>query len=191
MALGIVDQETAKYAKIWRQPNYGDHSPGENILDLFLEISGCEAQHSVIDIGCGNAKAARKLAARGVRVDLLDLTDAQIPDDVREAHRLMIGPVWGPWSSAGPQGYDFGYCCDVMEHLPKEYTMLAIHRILEECRNAFFQIAFAPDQFGKTIGEPLHLTVEGFTWWRDRLNEAGHLAEARDFVACGVFYVSR
>ena len=43
--------------------------------------------------------------------------------------------------------------------------------------------------FGKEIGEPLHVTVMPFTWWRDRLGEVGEVLDARDLMHGGVFHV--
>ncbi|MHA2085554.1 MAG: hypothetical protein ACXABD_17500 [Candidatus Thorarchaeota archaeon] len=63
--------------------------------------------------------------------------------------------------------------------------------LLEACDGVFFSIAFAPDYFGRFVGEPLHLNVKPFVWWRDRLAGMGNLIEARDLLGEGVFYVTR
>jgi hypothetical protein len=78
-----------------------------------------------------------------------------------------------------------------MEHLPPEYTMLALHRMFEACRTTWLQIALHDDGFGKFIGKPLHLTVQNFAWWRDRIATLGELVEARDLCGTGLYVVQR
>ena len=89
-------------------------------------------------------------------------------------------------------GFDYGFCCDVMEHIPTEYTMLVIDRIMSSCRTAWFQIALVPDQFGVTIGQTLHLSVQPFTWWLDHLRGGiGRVTDARDLCGQALFVVEK
>jgi hypothetical protein len=62
---------------------------------------------------------------------------------------------------------------------------------LNSCGSAFFSISFNQDVMGEMIGEPLHLTVQPFTWWRDTFRELGTLYEARDILGEGIFYAGR
>jgi hypothetical protein len=47
------------------------------------------------------------------------------------------------------------------------------------------------DGYGKFIGKPLHLTVQAFAWWRDRIATLGNLIEARDLCGTGLYVVQR
>jgi SAM-dependent methyltransferase len=181
--------ETAKYERIWGYEEYAVCSPGEDLVEAFLEIARPAPGASVIELGCGTARAGLALRSAGLAVTLLDLTDAGLDPAARVelADKLIKAPLWGHW----PGDYDFGYCVDVMEHIPPEYTMLVLDRIMARCRRAFFQICLIQDGFGRLIGEPLHLTVMPFQWWRDRLAEFGTLTEARDLIKNGLFYVER
>ncbi len=68
--------------------------------------------------------------------------------------------------------------------------MLVISRLLHVARRGvFLSIALVPDEFGVWVGQPLHQTVQGFTWWRDRLNTLGTIKECRDLLTAGVYYV--
>jgi hypothetical protein len=83
--------------------------------------------------------------------------------------------------------FDWAYCCDVLEHIPTEFTMLVVERCLQAASRSFLHINFDPDHFGQTIGEPLHLTVQPFTWWRDRLADLASVTDARDLLGHGFF----
>ena len=186
--MDVLAQEAGKYAEVWGIPDYHAYSHGEAWAPLFAEVTGCKAGESVIDLGCGTGRGGRALAAdHGVEVTYLDLVK------VGELTPFIEQPLWRPI----PGVWDYGLCCDVMEHLPPEYTMLAVHNMLEACRRGLFlSICFEDESFGQIVGEPLHLTVMPFSWWRDRLRALGEVLEARDMspnnrLKTGVFYVTR
>jgi len=88
--------------------------------------------------------------------------------------------------------FDYGFCCDVMEHIPTEFTMLVLYRILSSCKTTWFQIALVPDNCGQLIGETLHLTVRPFTWWLNRFLDLGaHVEDARDLIDSGLYIVRK
>jgi len=160
-----AEVERSKYERAWAVPGYETTSPGERFVDAFLEESGAMPPESIIDLGCGAGRVSADLASRGFRVTRLDLTRKalRVKDDLPLIEQPLWEPIRGVW--------DFGYCCDVMEHIPIEYTMAVLHRISEACRACWFSIAFAEDNFGATIGETLHLTVMPYQWWLAKLGE--------------------
>lgn len=184
--MNTVEAERLKYEKAWSIPEYADHSPGEKIIDLFEEI--CSPEGTVIDLGAGSGKGALALKKLGLDVTMLDLTFSGL-DKRAEKLRKIEGSLWGNWQRT--VGWDWGYCTDVMEHIPTEYTMLVLDRIMSNCRSVFFHICLVQDGFGKIVGEPLHLTVRPFEWWKDRLGEFGKVEECRDFMWTGVYHVAR
>lgn len=181
----MIQQETAKYEKVWAIPEYGNYSPGEEMARAFREIADPKPDSAILDIGCGSGKGALALGDEFDRY-LLDLTpDGLVPE--AKGLPFLRKSIWEPWDDH----WDYGYCADVMEHLPPEFTMLAVKNILDHCDKAFFQICFMPDHFGQKIGEPLHLTVCPFEWWLAHFKEFGTVIEARDLLQNGLFYVSR
>lgn len=185
----ISKAEALKYSEVWAVKDYGKFSPGAELVDYFLDIADEDSPslRSVVDIGCGAGAASRKLKDLGFQVIGFDLTDkAWAHDDIP----LRTGCIWHGLDVPGL--HDYGYCCDVMEHIPTEYTALAIKNMLSKCANVFLNISFLPDHFGPAIlGRPLHLTVRPFEWWRDMLSEVSVVREARDLIGQGVFYVSK
>jgi hypothetical protein len=83
---------------------------------------------------------------------------------------------------------DYLYCCDVLEHLPEQFTMLAVQRMLEVAdKRVFCSICFIHEGAPPWLGRPLHLTVRPFVWWRDSLRELADLEDARDCDEFGIF----
>ena len=194
----VVRAERELYDAIWQVPGYADHSPGAERVPLFLDMAQPPAGATVLDAGCGSGKGALALRAAGFQVDMMDLTDEGLVPDAQDLP-FRSGCLWEQPAPLYRGLYDYVYCCDVLEHIPTEYTMLTIARLLEQVRGGvgtfagtgglFLSIALQPDHFGVWVGRPLHLTVRDFSWWRDRLRDLGELVEARDLLSSGVYYV--
>jgi len=186
--MGLVAAERALYETVWSTVhNYGDFAPGEQHVRLFRAMSGA-TEGTVLDAGCGSGKGALALAAAGFDVTCCDLTREGLVEDAR-ALPFRESCLWHLEPRAVGL-YDYVYCCDVLEHIPTEYTMLVIARLLGVARvGAFLSIALVPDAFGVWVGTPLHQTVRDFVWWRDRLADMGQLVEARDLGTTGVYWV--
>jgi SAM-dependent methyltransferase len=184
----LLAHDRAKYEDLAAVPEYQSMSPGEGFAPLFVEIV-C-ATGSVLDAGCCTGKGGLALHALGFRVVLCDYTDVNLVD---QAKGLPFQPVRTLWDTAdllNGLAYDYVYCCDVLEHIPREFTMLTAQNLLRVAkRGVFLSIGLTQDVFGAWVGRPLHETVESFVWWRDRLKELGTVREARDLLHTGVYYV--
>ncbi len=188
-------QERAKYAEIWSLPEYRTaNSPGLENVDRMISVLNPKPGSSIIDVGCGTGCAAMEFERRGFRAGGLDITDAALELD---RSRFIEAPLWSDW--ANPKSglisrklrWDYAFCCDVLEHIPPEYTMLCIDRILGACDTAWLQISLRPDEFGKLIGQPLHLTVHDFDWWLLRVSTLGRVVDARDLCGVGLYVVRK
>lgn len=183
--------ERAKYAEISILPEYNVVHPGLESADWFLDVLDPRAGETVIDIGCGAGGAGLKLAERGLQVTWLDLVDVRL-DSTIDRKRFIQSCLWDcSWPLRRRIGWDYGFCVDVMEHLPTEYTMLVLDRIVSCCRTSWLQIACAPETHGDLINQRLHLTVRDFEWWRDRIATVGNLVDARDIFPRALFVVKQ
>lgn len=189
--MNIIETERAKYAEIWSDvPDYRKYSPGMENVSRFMDVMKPERGETLLDIGCGTGEAGLEFLNLGLDVRWLDITDAGL-NSVIPTVRFIEKSLWSEWGSHWKFGYDYGFCCDVMEHIPTEYTMLVIDRIVSNCRTSWFQIALVPDVFGAAIGQPLHLTVKPFSWWLERLKGAGKVVDARDLCETALFVVEK
>lgn len=189
----VTDVEREKYAAIWLMPGYETFSPGEENAKRFLSVLSPEPGKTVLDAGCGAGRGGMALAALGLDVWYLDITSAGLDEYGAGVPlgRFIEQPLWHRIAMPSAVEFDYGYCCDVMEHLPTEYTMLAARNIIDVCRVTWFQIAFFHDGWGAAINQDLHLTVRTFQWWLDRLDTIGNVIDARDLCGSGIFVVER
>jgi SAM-dependent methyltransferase len=189
--MSLVDTERAKYAELWTDvPDYRKYSPGMENVSRFMDIIKPEKKSTLLDVGCGTGDAGLEFARLGMNVRWIDITDAGLNKDIPRDHFIQA-PLWMDWERNLILSYDYGFCCDVMEHIPTEYTMLVIDRIISVCEITWFQIALVPDQFGAVIGKSLHLTVKPFGWWLERLQSAGNIIDARDLCGQALYVVEK
>lgn len=197
--MSLLTQERDTYADIFSIDAYAEHSPGEHCADLFVDMTGLRQQYertryTVLDAGTGSGKGAIALQALGFHVRACDFVDGRI----EQAQEIPFHLITTLWDALRPQvGYvrggqfDYVYCTDVLEHIPPEFTMLTIQRLLDVTRHGLFlSISLAPDVFGAWVGRPLHRTVESYVWWRDHLNLLGRVAESRDRMGNGLYLVA-
>jgi SAM-dependent methyltransferase len=197
--MSILATERATYDEVWHGiSDYADYSPGESYLPIFLEHVGAEGKgRTVLDVGAGSGKASVKLVEDGFKVRMVDITNAGL---IPEAQSLPyadaciwhdLAPVARAFGHPNRTRADYVYCCDVLEHVPEQFTMLAIDQMLRVAKHGLFlSVALRPDDMGVWIGKHLHQTVQQFVWWRDSLKELGTVIEARDMIVTATFFVA-
>jgi SAM-dependent methyltransferase len=158
--------EREKYQLLWADDRYRVLAPGEDIVQTFLDVAKPEG--SVIDFGCGTGRAALKIREVTGAVTLMDFVDNCRDESVAHlpfVHHDLTQPV--PHGISAP----YGYCTDMMEHIPTTDVPKVIDNIMAAAARVFFQISTVPDGFGSSIGQVLHVTVKPHSWWRERFSE--------------------
>lgn len=159
--------EEAKYLQIWQRPEYRKVSPGMLEADRATLICGFKPGQSLIDFGSGPCRATKKFMDAGMNVLAIDFAEnAREHQDVP----FLKACLWDLPDDVPTA--DFGYCCDVMEHIPMSKVDLTLRNIAGRVRTGvYFRIATRPDKMGKLIGMPLHLTVQNGAWWRHKVSD--------------------
>lgn len=197
ITVGQGNPEALKYGEMWKHPEYRKVAPGEQIAQIFMTHVRPRSNAHVIDFGCGTGRGALMLAILGgCRVTMLDFVNNALDDDIRDmlvtqAHKLRF--MKADLEQKIPIAAEYGYCTDVMEHIPPANVDRVLDNILRAAQHVFFSISTTHDSCGKLIGEDLHLTVEPYAWWLQKFNERGCLVHwSQDMADYGaaMFYVS-
>jgi len=171
-----ISDEQQKYLKVWNVPAYRVVSPGEECVDMFLEaVRDIMPEHkdlSLIDFGCGTGRAAMRLDET-LDVMPMDFAWNCLDEGVKEhfGDRFVEHDITKKTALRA----DWGFCTDVMEHLPPAEIDDALDTMFEACENIFFQISTVKDHFGQhpDIKDELHLTVLSYSEWLKRFAEHG------------------
>jgi SAM-dependent methyltransferase len=190
--------EQKKYEKVWREAKYREVSPGEHMASVFLEQVKPAADSSVIDFGCGTGRGALMLALMGrLKVQMLDFASNCLDSEVAQAcitQPTRISFQQFDLTRMPDVSAAYGFCCDVMEHIPPQDVKTVLRNILASANSVFFGISTVPDQLGSLIGETLHLSVHPLSWWIEAVQEIGavvHWSQETDgycAIYCSAWY---
>lgn len=156
--------ERSKYETMWEHDSYRERSPGMRHLADALARMKPEPAASIIDLGCGTGRVSQALADKGFDVTAVDIAENACTEF---AGKFICACVWDL-----PEGeqHEYGFCADVMEHLPTSKIGDALQSIARAAKTTYFQIANFHCHEGDKIGETLHLTVKPFDWWQRELS---------------------
>jgi SAM-dependent methyltransferase len=158
----LIDAERTKYERMWEFPEYRKNAPGERLVDDAIKKMAMKSG-TVIDFGCGTGRAAQAFADKGFAVAAIDIAENCLDEGVDIP--VFVQCLWEPIGLSG----DYGFCTDVMEHIPPEKVDDVLENIACAVDRCYFQIATFKDGMGRLIGDTLHLTVKPAGWWKDRL----------------------
>lgn len=168
----MIEQERNKYRRMWERESYRERSPGLRHLRQALNWLRPSAGASFTDWGCGTGAALERLAELGFAARGVDIAD----NCYTGALPFVEACLWD--LPADLEATDYGFCADVMEHIPPAYVQPVLDGIAARTHAAcYFQIALFDDDMGKAIGETLHLSVFPHEWWRRRVLRAFRRAE--------------
>lgn len=161
--ISLIERE--KYLAVWERPEYRRVSPGMLEVERAWITCGLQSGHSLIDFGSGPCRATKWFQDRGLHVTGVDFApNAREHPDVP----FVEASLWDDQLSSIVEQADWGFCTDVMEHIPPTRivpTLVNIGKMVS--RGCYFRIATRPDKMGmRLINKPLHMTVESGDFWR-------------------------
>jgi hypothetical protein len=178
--------EKDKYDLMWQEESYRRVSPGEGLVDTFIDW--VRPTGTVIDFGCGTGRAGLAMKRRGLGVTLVDFTSGSRDPEAELLPFFQLDITKRPPFSLSAK---YGFCTDVLEHIPPEDIKDAIYftmRCVDEC---FYQISLVPDVMGTLIGQDLHLTVHPYFWWLDLFRSMGYwVRRSEDQGQSALFHVA-
>jgi len=169
--VGPGNPEAQKYGQLWGMPEYRKVAPGESLSIYFLQQAKPKIGSHVIDFGCGTGRGAARLLQAGMKVTMLDFTRNCLDENVRGLLSETFQFKKHDLETPSPVIAEYGFCSDVMEHIPPNKVNTVLDNILRAAKHVFFAISTTEDACGKLIGEELHLSVHPYEWWLNKLQE--------------------
>jgi len=163
----LAERERNKYERMWEVVAYRNFAPGEALAKHAFAAMKMRKDDKLIDFGCGTGRPAAQFQRMGASIIGIDHAA-----NCMDSHVNITFLQCCLWDLPPDLACDYGYCTDVMEHIPPEKVDDVLSEIRRVVRNkVFFQIATFPDGMGKRIGETLHLSVYSPEWWETKLRE--------------------
>jgi hypothetical protein len=180
--------ERDKYSKMWQIDAYRAYSPGEVCANRFLAEMRIDDTGPVIDFGCGTGRGGLALTRAGLDVTLTDFVSNCRDEEALELP-FLEWDLTLPCALRAP----YGYCTDVMEHIPSEDVEAVLTNIMASAETVFFQISTVDDDFGRLfLNQPLHLSVHPHDWWLGLFGSLGfEVRNAIDNENASIFIVTR
>ena len=184
------------YEKMWTVDEYREVSPGELAGNTFLAVAKPERNSKVIDFGCGTGRGSFYLTFMGgMRATMLDFASNCLDEDVQNAMRNYPDKfefIQHDLTLPAPSSAAYGYCTDVMEHIPEEDVDAVLYNILSSARQVFFRISTSLDVMGpRFVKKHLHVTVQDYAWWAAKFIEHGcSILHSEDLGGAVDFYVT-
>jgi SAM-dependent methyltransferase len=177
-ALAIKTKQQSKYERLWAIDKYREGCPGEGAVSEFLAQTNMPKNADCIDFGCGTGRGGLMLAMLNQAiVTLVDFAENALDEDICdiiEAQPDRLKWVQADLSDHIPIIATYGYCVNVLEHLPPEEVDNAIRNMMQAANHIFFQIMTVPDDTKYDgIKSPLHLTVQPYEWWIKKFRNLG------------------
>jgi len=193
-----LNAEQIKYYKAWQVEEYRGYSPGEGLVPLFLETYNPTG--TIIDYGCGPGRAGKALYDAGLDVVMLDFVPNALDQAVEESLggrlRFIQADLARPFDETEHflMRSDWGYCCDVCEHIPESDIDIVLDNILGCSESVFFQISNMPETYGDhpAIQEQLHMNVQDYWYWLNKFAEhKGVVRRSNRLYGLSIYQVSR
>ncbi len=162
-------REREKYEEMWTHDAYRRDAPGAAFVDEAVDALGIQQGDSLIDFGAGTGRASFIFHEfKGLDVTAVDFVPAAF-EYATGCIKFVQACLWELPESLSA---DWGYCTDVMEHIPPEKVEDVVAGIASRIkRGVYFNIATRPDNLGARIGRKLHMTVMEAHSWRAILSK--------------------
>lgn len=186
VTLGYIGLTMSEYAETYDYL-YANGYPIGPCNEVWRWASGRLKWHNrrIIDVGCGRGALASSI---GQDAEYLGIDASEVATKGKDTCYQFDATKKSILDSFGD--FDLALCIDMLEHLTKDDLDEVIPKIVAASSVQVFSISCRPSNYKDANGDGLHLTVEDFGWWIDKISEYTtiQITETRDkelWLVCG------
>lgn len=165
----LETSEREKYEAVWAHAPYREQSDGEPACAWAVRTMACQEGDTIIDWGCGKGICTDLLQRMGLKATGFDIAPNCLDHDLAKIIPLVVGTMWNPPAGLAAM---YGFCTDVLEHIPPEHLKSVLDVLVARSSIAcFIQLDTFPDLSGPRMKPPrtLHLSLHSPQWWKREL----------------------
>lgn len=172
----LAIQEKHKYDLIWKTfSEYRENSPGESLTPIFFSYLDEQIKpgDTLIDFGCGPGRSALTALQSQMKVHLVDISENCLDPEifllcVKKRIQFTQSCLWD--LSSEIKSARWITCFDVLEHIPETQVDACLKGMADRMNEGgMFSIHLAEEQFGRVVGQKLHLTIKSAVWWKEKM----------------------
>lgn len=165
----LTRQESVKYRAMYNHAGYKANPGSPREAKDFLARYKLSPGDVLIDFGSGPGYASNYFHEEGLRVIAIDIAPNALRDEFLGKFPLIVSAFWDLPAKLDAK---WGFCTDVMEHIPPARIDEVLGVMSSSCsKSVFFNISLRPDGCGVVIDQVLHLSVFPRDWWQAKLLE--------------------
>jgi hypothetical protein len=179
--------EDHKYSRLWQDGYKEAH--WKRLARFALKTTRGTTPLSGVDFGFGNGNTMDYFLSHGFHVQGVEISHYAVTRQ-RELGRVVHHASLDDIHILGDNQFTFGFCNDVIEHLPEEYVTPSLDEMTRLCSDyLFISVCPEPSHHLSFEGENLHLTVKPEAWWRERFERYGQTEKINFWFSRSLRYV--
>jgi len=184
MNLSQFQDEDRKYSILWSS-NYSS----AKWKKLAKKLVQNEKRGKLIDLGFGNGESLNYFLKKGFDTYGVEISCLCVDNAIKKGFNVYHGSLDN--LNFYPDSYfEFGFCNDVIEHLPEELIIDSLREIKRICsKKLYLSVCPTLSHHLSAKGENLHLTVKPKEWWESQFNEVGEVKHVKFAFSRSLRYV--
>ena len=175
--------EDEKYSLLWNN----NYNPA-NWQRLAQKLVENEEKGRIIDFGFGEGSAIDYFIKNRFQVEGIEISSYAIKKQ-RDKGIIVHHSSLDHIPSIQDKSFEFGFCNDVIEHLPQNAIIPTLNEMKRICSGKIYlSVCPTPSHHLSDNGENLHLTVKPKEWWENEFKKIGQIEQIRFWFSRSLRY---
>jgi 2-polyprenyl-3-methyl-5-hydroxy-6-metoxy-1,4-benzoquinol methylase len=179
--------EDDKYSALWKD-DYRDANWKRLASIVLKKTASYDGHVSLLDFGFGSGRSIDFFESKGFNVCGVEISSYAVGVQLAKGRDIYHASL-DDLCMLGDKQFDFGFCNDVLEHIPLHLIGRSLAEMVRVCSDALFlSVCPTPSHHLSKESENLHLTVRPEPWWANEFMKYGPVERFRFLFSRSVRY---